>query len=90
MNMLHSILTKSNTNDRISNWIHNLFSERELILGNQSVIVKNGVPQGSCLSPVLFHLYTAELHQINNSETTLYQYADDFVILSSSMDEKRP
>lgn len=39
-----------------------------------------GLPQGSVLSPLLFNLYTADIH--NLKDTKIVQYADDFCLFS--------
>lgn len=39
-----------------------------------------GLAQGSPLSPLLFNLYTASLHEHLQNEIKMLQYADDLVI----------
>jgi len=51
-------------------------------MGAAEVTVNKGVSQGSCLSPILFNLYTAELHSLSNDQDSiLFQYADDFFLV---------
>lgn len=49
------------------------------------VAVCNGLPQGSVLSPILFNIATKELHSIVDAENKLFQFVDDFLILSSGV-----
>jgi hypothetical protein len=44
------------------------------------VLILIGVPQGSNLSPNLYHIFTSEIPI--NSNTVLATYADDIAILS--------
>ncbi|XP_058986606.1 uncharacterized protein LOC131806491 [Musca domestica] len=55
-------------------------------MGDDSLEIYNGLPQGSCLSPLLFNIYTLGLHGISNINTYLFQFADDFILLSAHKD----
>ena len=81
---LREILIKMKIPAQILNWICEFLSERNLCLGKDTVSVCNGLPQGSCLSPLLFNLYTAALHNLEDSNTKIFQFADDFILLSHS------
>lgn len=69
----------------ITNWIVNFFSNRKVNMTTSSGIlqkeVKNGIPQGSTLSPTIFNLYTADMHKLNTNNVRIIQYADDIVIV---------
>ncbi|XP_065361970.1 uncharacterized protein LOC135955549 [Calliphora vicina] len=67
-------------------WIYNFLAERVLKLGDDQVVVSDGLPQGSCLSPFLFNLYTASLHNAEDESTKIFQFADDFLILTFDKD----
>ncbi|XP_017487407.1 PREDICTED: uncharacterized protein LOC108375771, partial [Rhagoletis zephyria] len=54
--------------------------------GSDSVTVNGGIPQGSCLSPIVFNIYTTPLHSLQDENTAVFQYADDFLIESFDYD----
>lgn len=58
--------------------------KRTLTLGNETTEISSGLPQGSCLSPTLFNIYTSQLHEINDTQTQLFQFADDLAIISTN------
>lgn len=83
LNMLQIIMNCIEIPNQISTWILNFLSQRILVMGMESTEINNGIPQGSCLSPTLFNLYTLALHGIADEKTHIFQFADDFVILTS-------
>ncbi|KAL9916473.1 uncharacterized protein ACN2A1_002727 isoform 1-T1 [Glossina fuscipes fuscipes] len=64
-------------------WILNFLSKRVLVMGTEKVEICGGIPQSSCLSPILFNLYAASLHDLQDDKTHIFQYADDFLIVSA-------
>lgn len=46
--------------------------------------INSGLPQGCVLSSLMFNFYTKSLHY-PTSLTTIFQFADDFMILSSGL-----
>ncbi|XP_055590205.1 uncharacterized protein LOC129742338 [Uranotaenia lowii] len=69
----------------IIRWISSFLRNRKVTIlsGGEAIsrTISNGLPQGDVLSPTLFNVYTAELHEINVGGVILVQYADDFVII---------
>lgn len=85
---LIKILTKINTEKTIINWLKQFLYNRKIIFDNNNnkieITTCMGLPQGSVLSPLLFNIYTAELHSANCSNINIMQYADDFGLLISA------
>lgn len=74
---------------QIAHLICNLYSNRGIyIRKNRKELIgprytSQGIPQGSVLSPLLFNLYTLDIHQLFSPTITCIQYADDLVVFSS-------
>ena len=47
------------------------------------LLVKQGVPQGTILGPLLFLLYVIDIQNVCSKDCKLIQYADDTVIYAS-------
>jgi hypothetical protein len=73
---------------KIMNLLNNMLASRyiRVSLGGRISRIKvlnNGLPQGSVLAPVLFNLY---VHDIPQTDSLLFQYADDIALLAGSKD----
>ena len=61
--------------------INNLLSSQQ--------VVSSGMPQGSCLSSLLFILFINDIFQLEGQDIEIYLYADDTaVIFSAGFDDK--
>lgn len=85
LHLLKSELCKLDIPPHIAATITNLFYNREIYVrqrNNEKLgprYTSFGLPQGSVLSPILFNVYTADLHSMD-TKLHVVQYADDFVL----------
>jgi hypothetical protein len=74
--------------DSVVKWLKSYLASRECAVrgrGKLSNFVKmqRGVPQGSCLSPLLFSLYTHDISKIFKNRCNYHIYADDIQLYIS-------
>ena len=81
----------------LNNFLHNLLSEKRMLFSHSdsttSRISYMGLPQGSCLSPLLYNFYVNDIDECLANSCTLKQLADDSVVSytgSSATDLQRP
>lgn len=73
-------------NTHIIDWLKVYLSDRTLVLGNCHLRSNRGLAQGSTLSPTLFNIFTAGLHEIASDNCMVFQFADDFFIVCKDKD----
>ena len=74
-------------NKHMVQFIRELITNRsfKLYVGKDSsktYTIKNGVPQGSVLAPMLFNIY---MYDIPKTASTKYMYADDIALMESGL-----
>ena len=89
LSLLQNKLTHYGLSSSTSTNISEIYNNRPVYL-KDSVnnyhgprIACQGLPQGSVLSPILFNIYTASIHEVWDDTITCIQYADDLVIYST-------
>ncbi|XP_046803853.1 uncharacterized protein LOC124419265 [Lucilia cuprina] len=80
-NKLERKLRNMGFNEKLIAWIVSYLNDRTLILGHAERKIAEGLAQGSGLSPLLFNLYTADLHKLEDENCYIFQFADDFFLL---------
>jgi len=80
-----------NFSSSAANWIGSYLSHRFIktfVKGSSSnpIITNRGVPQGGCLSPLLFNLYINDI-SVHNLDNSLILYADDILLFSSGLSQ---
>lgn len=94
LKLLIDVLIKSNMPSQIIRWVAEFLRNRTLEITTNNKIIKklvtDGLPQGDVMSPTLFNIYTRGIHSRVNSltNTTLIQYADDFIIIAGGCNDK--
>nr|CAI5829658.1 unnamed protein product [Callosobruchus analis] len=89
ISLLRKKLLKMSLPLRVANMLCKLFLDRKIFIRsmNNTLVgprcVSVGLPQGSVLSPILFNIYTSDLHEEEISYNII-QYADDFVIYNTN------
>ena len=92
--ILHSKLfkcLKGILDDNEIEYMRALYSRNTIRLGKYSFKPNIGVAQGSTISPALFNIYSEELlykvEEIGISREDIFAYADDILILCTSLDQ---
>jgi len=85
--LLHKLLNYG-VSGNVHSWIASFLSNRRqrVKVGNsysEYETVKSGVPQGSCIGPILFLIYINDVPEICSPEVTLQLFADDTKLFSS-------
>lgn len=84
--VLHTEVTRLTLPTRAVSSIIQLFTNRKIYVrdGYNNLhgpqITSEGLPQGSVLSPILFNIYTIDLHEILGADVYCIEFADDMCI----------
>lgn len=90
LNILQRKMIKIGLPERAAECITNLFRDNKIFVRthtNEKVgprRLPQGLLQGSSLSPILFNIYTQDIHRILAPHVNLIQYADDICLYVSS------
>ena len=81
--LLHRLQTRFGISDAPLSWFRSYLSDRKQFVSPNGTSSRDqpvafGVPQGSCLGPLMFTLYTSPLFDVINSHLpSMHCYADD-------------
>lgn len=84
LNILTEKMLSLNIGTRASASILQLFQNRKIFIRDQNNKIhgarwiSQGIPQGAVLSPILFNIYTHDIHKLLGETFKSIQYADDF------------
>lgn len=88
LDILLKKMQKLNLSRRVSAGIVELFRDRQVFIKDDAGqlhgprLANQGLPQGSALSPILFNIYTMDLHELGDDSISIIQYADDICLYS--------
>lgn len=86
LDILTSKLQSLKISRRVATGIVELYRDREIFIRDHQGqlhgprLTSQGLPQGSKMSPILFNVYTADLHGMWDDSVSCIQYADDMCI----------
>ena len=84
---------KNDEEQHITNLIHNLHSNRKMEIGDETIRVNKGVPQGGVLSPLIFNTVLEEILMDDESlneaikNGKLVCFADDILLIADDKAE---
>ena len=87
--LLDTLHTSFGIGGKVSTWLHSYLTNRKLTVKVKDVLsekkdVRWGVPQGSCLGPILFTLYLAPMYDLmSQHHVDIHGYADDNQLLKA-------
>lgn len=91
VNILVDKMDKLGLPTKLVNFLSNLLSFKVMKFYNKNSLQTVrysyfGIPQGSCLSPFLYNIYTNDIDRVLPNGCVLYQFADDAVLSISGKD----
>lgn len=88
LDLLYRKMVNLKLSREVATSVVNLFRDRKVFVRDHQGqlhgprLANEGLPQGSVLSPILFNIYTEELHRLMDDSINVVQYADDICIYS--------
>ena len=88
--LLHKLKNKFGFRKHVLHWLKSYLTGRVFRIKYKNYYtsyykIKQGIPQGASLSPILFALYTADFHPKTQETTQQIMFADDNIIFNSPM-----
>lgn len=91
LHQLVKVLADIGLPGKLLKWIFNFNIDRELYVKFNNILhgpekTSKGLMQGSSLSPILFNLYTSQIHKYVKEKVQILQFADDILVYSKEKD----